>query len=409
MQQDEKGILGFADSFGYYSESWFNPVVKSPAESFMPASKYYELTQNQKTAIKDSKKRFAKDPDKTLKEDIEIEPEIVPIEISVDQDDFLGKNLRDPDKISFRRNKLNANSNNSLVDLENSLSLNESCQSKGNESLVVDTTKDLHSLANWNLPSSIVNEYRKKGIEVMFEWQVECLKNPNVLFKSSNLVYCAPTSAGKTLVSEVLMIKSILERKKKAIFIHPFVSVVREKTYYMQNLLQNSGLRVEGFYGGYNPAGTFDSIDLSICTIEKANSIVNRLMEQNKLEDIGTIVIDEVHLISDASRGYILELLLTKILYMCRVKDMKIQIITMSATVPNLSLLKDWLQAEFYLTDFRPIDLNEMIKVGKDIFNNRMERLRSVKNEYAEFFPNDSDDISQLCMETLAEKFQLIM
>lgn len=174
-------------------------------------------------------------------------------------------------------------------------------------------------------------------------------------------------------------------------------------------MIASSGLRVEGFFGGYNPPGGFDSIDLAVCTIEKANSIVNRLLEQDKLSDVGVIVIDEVHLISDASRGYILELLLTKILYMCEKFQHKIQIVTMSATLPNVDLLRRWLKAEFYSTDFRPIELREMIKIGRNIFDHRMKHIRAVGEKFAKFFPNDTDEVCELAMETIMENCQLII
>lgn len=47
-------------------------------------------------------------------------------------------------------------------------------------------------------------------------------------------MYSAPTSAGKTMVAEILILKRILETKCKAMFILPFVSVAREKMFYLQ-------------------------------------------------------------------------------------------------------------------------------------------------------------------------------
>uniref|UniRef100_A0A1B0CWL4 DNA polymerase theta n=1 Tax=Lutzomyia longipalpis TaxID=7200 RepID=A0A1B0CWL4_LUTLO len=225
---------------------------------------------------------------------------------------------------------------------------------------------DAKFLSSWGLPEAILAAYAKKGIKEMFQWQVECLSNRRTLLEGENLVYSAPTSAGKTLVSEILMIKTILERQKKAILILPFISVVREKMLYLRDLLAPAGIRVE-----------------AVCTIEKANSIFNRLLEQQNVSQVGIVVVDEIHLISDPNRGYILELLLAKILYTCRKMDFSVQVIGMSATLPNLELLCRWLSAEYYHTDFRPVELKEMIKIGPKILSNRMEEIRvlDIKHE----------------------------
>ena len=47
-------------------------------------------------------------------------------------------------------------------------------------------------------------------------------------------MYSAPTSAGKTMVAELLILKRVLETRRKALFILPFVSVTREKMISLQ-------------------------------------------------------------------------------------------------------------------------------------------------------------------------------
>ncbi|XP_072765090.1 DNA polymerase theta isoform X2 [Anoplolepis gracilipes] len=247
----------------------------------------------------------------------------------------------------------------------------------------------------------LYNKYIARGVDCMFTWQMECLSNDQVMQERKNLVYSAPTSAGKTLVAEILLIKTILERKKKVIFILPFVSVVREKMYYFQDLLSDIGIRVEGFMGGSVPPGGFAATHVAIATIEKANSLVNRLMEENDLSSLGAVIIDELHLLGDPNRGYLLELLLTKLKYMtARNDDINIQLIGMSATLPNLILLAKWLNAELYKTEFRPIPLNEFCKIEANIYDNKLNFVR--KLEELPELEKDVDNILQLCIETIS-------
>lgn len=65
--------------------------------------------------------------------------------------------------------------------------------------------------------------------------------------------------------------------------------------------------------GSHNPAGGIAAVDIAVCTIEKANSLLNRLMEEKKVSTLGVVVVDEMHMIGDPFRGYLLELFLTKI------------------------------------------------------------------------------------------------
>ncbi len=46
-----------------------------------------------------------------------------------------------------------------------------------------------------------------------------------------------------------------------------------------QSLLQDFPVRVCGFMGSQSPAGGLRMADVAVCTIEKANSLVNRLLE----------------------------------------------------------------------------------------------------------------------------------
>ncbi|XP_042229545.1 DNA polymerase theta-like isoform X2 [Homarus americanus] len=284
--------------------------------------------------------------------------------------------------------------------------------SENNKTQSFLTTQEKMELSSWGLPDAVLECYLKNGIKTMFPWQAECLSLPEVL-DGRNLVYSAPTSAGKTLVAELLLLKRVVENGRKGMFVLPFVSVAREKMYYLQKMFSVAGVRVEGFMGSQGPPGGLKATDIAVCTIEKANNLVNRLLEDKRLNELGIIVVDELHMLGDSHRGYLLELLLTKVMFVSRHScsgkkdENSIQIIGMSATLPNLELLACWLDSRLYKTDFRPVPLTERVKIGRAVCDSTMSTVRELDPLLT--VKGDSDHLIQLCLETVLEGYSVLV
>ncbi|KRX25593.1 DNA polymerase theta, partial [Trichinella nelsoni] len=264
----------------------------------------------------------------------------------------------------------------------------------------------LVELKDLDIPEDVVTCYNQMGIVKLFSWQYQCLTLPGVLSEGANLVYSAPTSAGKTLVAEILLLKRVLQTRRRALFILPFVSVAREKMLYLNSVFRNVGVQVQGYMGTLNPSGGFHSWDVAVCTIEKANGLINRLVEEENVNCLSCVVVDELHIVNENYRGKILELLLTKLIHFnqklqSEFKSDRIQLIAMSATLPNLETCAQWLGAKAFRTYHRPVPLTEYIFHCGQFFTKNGQMLRKLSRNF--ILNKDNDNVIGLCLETVVQ------
>ncbi|NXE77187.1 HELQ Helicase, partial [Cochlearius cochlearius] len=221
----------------------------------------------------------------------------------------------------------------------------------------------------YGLPSKVKDLLRQfRGIETLYEWQHDCLMLES-LQQRKNLIYSLPTSGGKTLVAEIIILQELLCRQKDVLMILPYVAIVQEKVWIpgLSSFGIELGFLVEeyaGSKGRFPPIKRRIKKSLYIATIEKGHALVNSLIETERIDELGLVVVDELHMLGEGSRGATLEITLAKILYSSK----NTQIIGMSATLNNVGDLQKFLQAEYYTNNFRPVELKEYIKIKDTIY-----------------------------------------
>jgi helicase len=173
------------------------------------------------------------------------------------------------------------------------------------------------------------------------------------LLEGKSLLVCAPTASGKTMVATMAISKILGEGK--TLYIVPLKALASEKYKEYQQLLEKTDYKVVMSTGDVEGESRYlANYDLLVLTAEKLDSLLRHKV--NWLQEVKTVVIDEIHLLNDASRGPTLEIIITLMKMLINP-----QIVGLSATIGNPEALAAWLEADLVKDDWRPVELKKGI------------------------------------------------
>lgn len=216
-------------------------------------------------------------------------------------------------------------------------------------------TAEIGSLAGFGFPQAVIDAWAG-DIPRLNQLQLDAINEFGIL-RGEHVVASAPTSSGKTMLGELAAIRGALDRRR-TLFLLPLKALVNDKLRQFQRVYGPFGIRT------IEATGETDDIspllrgryDIALLTYEKFSAIA--LTNPHVLEQVGTIVIDEVQMIADESRGANLEFILT-LLRMRRRDGVEPQLIALSAVIGDTNGLERWLGGRLLRRTERPVPLDE--------------------------------------------------
>jgi len=209
---------------------------------------------------------------------------------------------------------------------------------------------------------------------------------------NKSVVISAPTASGKTLISELAALNCIMNKNKKVIYTCPLKAIASEHSREFKNKFGKNFIVKTAISTGDLDSSSkhLSRYDLIYCTNEKLDSLIRHQAEW--LRDVGLLVVDEVHEL-DSDRGATLEMVISKLRFI--IPDL--QVLALSATIPNSREIADWLKAGLVESDYRPVKLKEGILFDKTVhFGNREHLLKG------------DEELLALIEDTLALKKQAL-
>ncbi len=213
------------------------------------------------------------------------------------------------------------------------------------------------------VPDKLKEILKSEGVNELLPVQSLAVKHG--LLEGESLLVVSATASGKTLIGELAGVPKAM-KGKKLLFLVPLVALANQKYEDFRRRYSKLGLRV-AIRVGMSRIKTKDELvvidtgidaDIIVGTYEGIDYL---LRAGRKIGNVGTIVIDEIHMIDDEERGSRLDGLIARL----RKLYPGAQFIGLSATVGNPEELARELGLKLVLYDERPVALERHIIIAR--------------------------------------------
>ena len=211
-------------------------------------------------------------------------------------------------------------------------------------------------LEAYGLDLKVIEILKEKYGPELLPIQKKAFKDEQIL-NGGNFIIFAVTSAGKTLIGEILAL-FYGSKGKRVFYLVPTKALAEEKFEQFSEDYKQVGINTvisthdRREFDERIEAGNFH---IAVIVYEKLQALL--VKKPSLLSEVGLILIDELQYITDEERGPALEILLTRIL----LAPDPPQLVGLSAVLAKCEKLADWLKAKMLKEKKRPVELRQGI------------------------------------------------
>ncbi|KAJ8270164.1 hypothetical protein GJAV_G00111050 [Gymnothorax javanicus] len=205
--------------------------------------------------------------------------------------------------------------------------------------------------------SEIPTQFRSVFKEFPYFNYVQSKALDDILYTGKNFVACAPTGSGKTVLFELAIIRLLMETPSpwhdiKIVYMAPIKALCSQRYENWHEKFGPLGLNCKELTGDTEIEDFFEIQDahLIMTTPEKWDSMTRKWRDNCLVQLVRLFLIDEVHVVKDATRGATLEVVVSRMktmnTYRCAENPdprLAMRFVVVSATIPNISDVADWL------------------------------------------------------------------